>query len=511
MFCLKSPRETAKNTKSKIWALSLVLWLGWLSPVFAATPADPKVLHLLNRLSFGARPEEVNRVEKIGVDRYIQEQLSPNKLSEPRKLTDQLAKLETLQLTPDQLAQQYNLGRNQGRQKPSPEAMKVARQKTQQILQQAQQARLLRAINSPRQLQEVMVDFWYNHFNVYSGKRIVRVWVGSYEEQAIRPYVLGNFRDLVTATARHPAMLFYLDNWRNTAPESPGAKGQFNGLNENYARELMELHTLGVNGGYTQQDVTTLAKILTGWGFRRIEPQGPNNYNYTFYFDGKRHDFSDKTFFGQVIKGTGEAEGKQAIDILVRSPATARHISYKLAQYFVADEPSSALVNRLSQKFLATDGDIRAVLETLFDSPEFWDTQTYNSKFKTPYQFLISSVRATGAQVSNTRPIAGMLEQLGMPLYGCLTPDGYKNTQQAWLSPDAMTRRISLATAIANGSIPLTQDTKPAIQSYKPVDANQLMITLGNRFSPTTQQAITKSPEQLRAALILGSPEFMFR
>ena len=365
--------------------------------------------------------------------------------------------------------------------------------------------------------------------------------MGAYEEAAIRPNALGHFRQLLEATAQHPAMLYYLDNWQNTAPNSPGARGKFQGLNENYARELMELHTLGVEGGYTQQDVISLARTLTGWGFRR--PGRLAAGGYEFYFDPKRHDFGDKVFLGQTIKGSGIDEGEKALDISARSPITAHHISYQLAQYFVADQPPPALVDRLTQRFQATDGDIREVLNTLFHSSEFNDPKYYSVKFKTPYQYVVSTVRATGVKVNNFRPLSGMLEQLGMPLYGCLTPDGYKNTQDAWLNPDAMTRRLSFATALASGRMRLNQsltetamanpslskaDTLPSDRfnptdgttmvnpvggnlpsKPQPVDALQLANTLGNHFSSQTESAIATSPLQLRAALILGSPEFM--
>lgn len=368
-----------------------------------------------------------------------------------------------------------------------------------------------------------MVDFWYNHFNVDAAKGRDRLFAGAYEQQAIRPYALGRFRDLLGATAHHPAMLYYLDNWQNTAPGSPGARGRFQGLNENYACELMELHTLGVDGGYTQQDVIALAKILTGWGIARPNQQNSNSLG--FYFDPKRHDVSDKVFLKTTIKASGEAEGEQALDILARSPATARHISYKLAQYFVSDRPPTALVNRLAQRYLATDGNIRDVLDTLFHSSEFWDTKNFNAKFKTPYQYAISAVRATGIEVKNTKPIFTLLQQLGMPVYGCPTPDGYKNTEETWLNPDAMTRRLNFATAIASGRLPLSSVptqmdaannvpgvTLPAIKvKPSPVDSLQLTNTLGNSLSTKTQSAIASSPPKLHAALILGSPEFMRR
>lgn len=471
----------------------------------AAISPDPKILHAINRLSFGPQPGDLERTTNLGVERYIQQQLNPNTIPESQALNAELARLETVNLSSLQLFEQTKLPRLGKGQKPTPEQRKTYQAKSRQVLDQAMQARLLRATESPRQLQEVMVDFWYNHFNVFSKKGVTRFLVGAYEKEAIRPYVFGRFRDLVGSTARHPSMLFYLDNWQNTAPNGPGARTKAQGINENYARELMELHTLGVKGGYTQKDVAALAKILTGWTFRRTEQKNVGQYG--FYFDAKRHDYSDKVFMGQTIKGSGMAEGEQALDILAKSPATARRISYQLSQYFVADQPPQALVERLSQTFLSTDGNIREVLNTLFRSPEFWDSRVYNAKFKTPYQYAVSSLRATGAEVTNFRPVVGFLQQAGMPLYGCLAPDGYKNTQESWLNPDAMTRRISFATALASGRLPLLDP--PAVSSA--LEVTQLGNTLGNSFSVKTKQAIAASPPSLRAALMLGSPEFMRR
>ncbi|MEH2070819.1 MAG: DUF1800 domain-containing protein [Nostoc sp.] len=499
--------------KLKYLVLLLFISLGGIAPSNAANaPVDPKVIHIINRLSFGPRPGDIQKVESMGVERYIQQQLSPNSIPESPSLNAQLSQLKSLQLSSAQLLNEYS--RTSPGQKLTPEQREAAQKRAREVLAESVQARLLQATTSNRQLQEVMVDFWYNHFNVYANKGRDRLLVGAYEQQAIRPYALGRFRDLLAATARHPAMLFYLDNWQNTAPGSPGARGRFQGLNENYARELMELHTLGVDGGYTQQDVIALARILTGWGFSR--PKQQINDSSGFYFDPKRHDFSDKVFLKQTIKGSGMAEGEQALDILARSPATAHHISYKLAQYFVQDNPPSALVDHLTERFLSTDGDIRAVLDTLFHSKEFWDSKNFNTKFKTPYEYAISAVRATGSEVKNTKPIVKILQQLGMPLYGYQTPEGYKNTQQAWLNPEAMNRRLGFATAIASGrlqlsTIPMEQDNNDQINPIQPVDALQLADTLGNSFSPRTQSAIASSPPQLRAALILGSPEFMQR
>lgn len=459
---------------------------------------DLQVLHIVNRLSFGPLPGEIDKIQSTGIEAYIQSQLSPESIQELPKLTGEFNKLETLQMTPVQLFREYSPMRQRQRQQMSQEERKKMRQRRRKVVQQAMQARLIRAIASRRQLQEVMVDFWFNHFNVFIGKGLTRLWVGTYEEQAIRPHVLGRFRDLLEATARHPAMLFYLDNWQNTAPDSRGARGRFKGLNENYARELMELHTLGVEGGYTQEDVVTLARILTGWGLDRRGNLGDGT---GFYFAPNRHDWSDKVFLGTPIKGSGIPEVEQALDILASHPATARHISYKLAQYFVADEPPESLVNQLAKKFLATDGDIRAVLDTLFHSREFLDPKYYGSKFKTPYEYIISLIRAIGAEHTNLRVIYGMLRQLGMPIYGCRTPNGYKNTQDAWLNPDAMMRRVSFATAIASGRLDKRQS----------VDRDQLLNTLGNSFSQHTKKVIETNPPRLRAALILGSPEMMQR
>lgn len=482
------------KTLSLAWVLSLFLAVGFTSCANAATQTNPQVIHVLNRLSLGLQPGDIARVDSIGVERYIQEQLSPEKIPEPKKLTNQLHQLDALTMTPAQLAVNYGPPAARG-QKPNPEIVKKYQKQAQGVLESSQRARLLRATLSPRQLQEVMVDFWFNHFNVASNKGLVRIWVGSYEETAIRPYVFGKFRDLLEATARHPAMLLYLDNWQNAAPTNKlNARGRATGLNENYARELMELHTLGVDGGYSQQDVTVLARMLTGWGFRRGK-QGADNY-YDFYFDAERHDFSDKIFLGKAIKGSGVAEVEKALDILAKSPATAHHLSYKLAQYFVGDNPPATLVKRLSQSYLASDGNIRTVLGTLFQSPEFWDSKNFGNKFKTPYQYVVASLRTSDAKVDDWRSITAILQQLAMPLYGCPTPDGYKNTQATWLNPDAMTRRLSFVTSLA--------------RKYQ-IDATQLSQNLGNNFGTKTQTAIADSPPRLRAALILGSPEFMYR
>jgi uncharacterized protein (DUF1800 family) len=378
-----------------------------------------------------------------------------------------------------------------------------------------------------------MVDFWYNHFNVFSGKGLDVVLVGDYEEKAIRPYALGRFRDLLGATARHPAMLFYLDNWLSAAPGTTPAfafggnnAARATGLNENYARELMELHTLGVDGGYTQKDVTELARMLTGWTFGPAEMM---RGGAPFRFDERRHDTGDKQWLGRHVASRGQAEGEWALDVLASHPATARRIGTKLAQYFVADDPPASLVESLSRRFLDTGGDIRAVLATLFQSREFRDAEQV--KFKTPYHFVISAARAADVTVANVGPFLGVLYQLGMPLYGCPTPDGYKNTESAWVNAEAMTRRLNFATALASGQLPLKKPRgieipegigmRPLERSAEPdpnsrwttapVDASALEATLGTQLSARTRQTVAGAQPALRAALILGSPDFMRR
>jgi uncharacterized protein (DUF1800 family) len=506
------------NTRKYVVVLTSAIWLV-LANIAQAEPANPKVIHLLNRLSLGILPGEIEQVQKLGVDKYIQQQLNPDSIAEPAILTERLAKLDTINLSPVELFQRYNPNRPVDIQSPIPGDKKVQQQQARQVTNQAIEARLWRSIYSQRQLNEVMVDFWYNHFNVHAEKGIDKLWVGAYEQQAIRPYALGKFRDLLGATARHPAMLFYLDNWRNSAP-NPKKQGRSQGLNENYARELMELHTLGVDGGYKQDDVIALAKILTGWGFK--QPGQKVADGYSFQFNSNRHDFSNKIFLGNNIIGSGIGEGEQALNLLSRHPNTARQISFKLAQYFVTDNPPKSLVDKLSKKFITTDGDIKLVLDLLFYSPEFWDAKYYGAKFKTPYQYAISSIRSTGTEISNPKPLNDFLKQQGMPLYGCPTPNGYKNTQDAWLNPDSITRRINYATNLAKGKLPISASTTtapnsplqipnglPSAMTIPVVDPVKLAATLGNNFSIQTQQAISASNPDLRAALMLGSPEFM--
>src|SRR5450830_690742 len=476
-----------------------------------ALSAQERALHVLNRLAYGPRPGELAAVEKIGVKRYIDDQLHPERISLPDDLQQRLNDLNTYQLTAAQLYRQYGPP-SFPPNTVSAEEKNAARQRAgREITPQSHLARLWLATESPRQLQEVMTEFWFNHFNVFEGKEWVRYWTAEYEKDAIRPNALGNFRQLLGAVAQHPAMLYYLDNWLSSGANTPQAKGRFKGLNENYARELMELHTLGVNGGYSQADVISLARILSGWTIAVREMKDDTD-DATFIFRPGRHDTGDKQFLGRVIPRGGQQEGEVALDMLARHPATARFISTKLVQYFVSDQPDPELVNQMSQRFLATNGDIKSVLRVLFDSPQFWARKNYQSQFKTPYQYVISSLRATATPVLNGKPISGALNQFGMPLYGWLTPEGYKYSQEAWLNPDALLRRINFVNGLSNGKSPIARpENTPPAPDAAPVDPVQLIQTLAPMLSQDSVTTIVSSPPNLQVGLILGSPAFMKR
>ena len=455
------------------------------------------ITHVLDRLSLGARAGDRTQIQNNGLSDYIRAQLNPG--AEPKALTERLKSFRDLARSPVDLFDRYAPP-----QQATPQQNQKSRLQQVQVLRQFEQARLLRALVSPNQLQEVMVDFWFNHFNVFVGKQLTMLWAGDYERSAIRPHALGKFRDLLGATAKHPAMLFYLDNWRSSDPESKQARGAFRGLNENYARELLELHTLGVEGGYTQADIENLARILTGWSL--VWHNQPAKSDSGFVFVAGRHDPARKTLFGRPVPESGQAEGEAALNRLAAHPATARHISYKLAQYFVADEPPQSLVTKLSETFLATDGDIRQMLSALFESREFWQPAYAKNKFKTPYTYMLSMARGVGIGVlpeETLKRISGGMAQLGMPLYRCRTPDGYGQTQADWLNPDAMLRRVTLAIATVN----LLGENRP-----KPILlTNQILATLGDQFSAETMEAVNSSPPYLRPAMLLGAPEMMYR
>jgi uncharacterized protein (DUF1800 family) len=399
------------------------------------------------------------------------------------------------------------------------------------------EAKVFRALYSNRQLEEVLVDFWFNHFNVDQAKNanqvpnLLHLLIGSYERDAIRPHVFGHFKDLLLATARHPAMLYYLDNWESIAPgafevgpfapnrgfvngvpnliiASPLAR-QAHGLNENYGREVMELHTLGVNGGYTQQDVIAVARCFTGWTVR--DPDNPE-----FVFAPFMHDFGEKTVLGhKIAAGGGEQDGLQVIEILAHHPATARFISRALAQRFVADDPPQALVDRMARTFTKTDGDLRAVLETMFTAPEFFSEGAWQAKVKSPFEMVVSAVRGVGGEASDTFALIQKIGDLGEPLYNKLEPNGYPNTGDAWLSTVGLMARINFAAALSSGVVPgVKVDPSRLAGKDEPAIARDL---LGHDPSPETQAALEKGLEgkdptpPFIASLVLSSPDFQRR
>jgi uncharacterized protein (DUF1800 family) len=493
----------------------------------ATAPADDeqRILHVLNRVTYGPRSGDVERVKAIGVDRWIEMQLTPSRIDN-RALDAKLASLATLHVDSRTIQRDYAApaalerrarraaegtdqkaraadgaeGRGQkaraadgtdqnaraaegtestdqrtraaesaeitvrGMQGPPSEAIRRNRQ----VLTDLEQAKLLRAVYSERQLEEVLVDFWFNHFNVFAGKGVVRNYIGEYERDAIRPYVLGNFREMLGATAKSPAMLFYLDNWLSSAQGAKGAQGaqgaqgargaqgasgarptarRSSGLNENYARELLELHTLGVDGGYTQQDIVNVARAFTGWSMRPRQGTG-------FIFVASRHDRGEKIVLGHTIKaGGGIDDGERVLDLVAAHPATAKHIATSLAVRFVSDAPPQALVDRLAAAFASTNGDLRAVMRALLNSPEFLSPEEYRVKVKTPFEFVASALRATGADVRVALPLAKTLKEMGMPLYFCQPPTGYDDTSTAWVNAGALVSRMNFAVDLSKNAI----------------------------------------------------------
>jgi uncharacterized protein (DUF1800 family) len=445
---------------------------------------DATLSHVLDRLTFGARPGDLDRVRAMGLPAWVDQQLHPSRIDDGAAE----ARLPRVENAPDGSDQK--------------EMRRFARQQVQTLAS----GKLLRAMYSERQLQEVLVDFWFNHFNVYAAKGRTAEYLPEYERDVIRPHVFDRFRDLLEADAQSPAMLFYLDNWMSTSVDTgavPGRDSGFGigdsrargsrlhrrlkripnpdsrtpaaaaqgakrrrGLNENYGRELLELHTLGVDGGYTQKDVIEVARAFTGW---TIDRDG------RFRFVPALHDSGEKIVLGHRIKaGGGIDDGEKVLDIVASHPATAHHIAFELAQRLVADEPPPALVDRAAARFHDTNGDLREVVKTIVTSPEFLAPDAYGAKFKTPFELVVSAVRATGAEVSDARAFVQALQQLGEPLYMCQPPTGYKDTADAWVSAGGLVTRMNFATRLASGNMPGV--TLPA----QAPAAQQLALRLGS-------------------------------
>jgi uncharacterized protein (DUF1800 family) len=629
-------------------------------PATAQMDQQRRAMHVLNRLTFGPRPGDVERVQAMGIDHWIDQQLHPERIDDDA-VDARLTGFRTLGMNPHELMENFpsgdmikavadgkralpsdplkravyqaQLDRYEEKQerkaengtntsppidaaaKPnrvSDEGPTYSDQKAQQLLEmppdqrfkavlqmstderkalttslrgkreeflegmkprdretllalndprqvvdgELVQAKLLRAIYGERQLQEMMDDFWFNHFNVFIGKGVDRYLLTSYERDVIRPHSMGKFEDLLVATAQSPAMLFYLDNWLSVGPNSDvangipkrnndnwkkrariggpvnQAKGKRSGLNENYGRELMELHTLGVNGGYTQKDVTEVARVFTGWTLNQPRQGGG------FTFEERMHEPGDKVVLGHRIKAKGEKEGFEVLHILAHHPATAKFVCTKLAVRFVSDDPPPSLVDRMAQTFLKKDGDIRQVLKTMFDSPEFWAADTYRAKVKTPLEFMVSAVRASGAEVSDAVPFSRQLQNMGMPAYGAQPPTGYSMKASTWVNSSALLERMNFALALTAGKLRGVQVNSATMTSQSQsgesgtaVDPSATLADLENDLlhgdvstqthdtiaarlqDPQISQRRLDDPSRAPnvaaiAGLLLGSPEF---
>ncbi len=622
---------------------------------------DQQILQAINRLTFGARPGDIEEVRRLGVEKWVDLQLHPERIPENLVLDEKLKPLETLRLDPSEIIASYPqnnpalmfrptplnelltqdqirrilnstaedrragldaldadkrkqvlalIGPQQliglpdvqkeadaARQAQQDERQKLARklmpplnelltqdeirtvtqgtreqveeffsfldpakqllvagalppqrlaqfpelrrmglksrQPQQVVIGDLKEGKVLRALYTNRQLEEVLVDFWFNHFNVFENKNVQiqpqgleRMLLASYERDAIRPHVLGKFKDLLLATARHPAMLLYLDNWESISPNAfdsiqvgPFANGQnlaqifarqAHGLNENYGREVMELHTLGVDGGYTQADVIAAARCFTGWTIKTPAT------NPQFVFASFMHDTGEKVLLGHTIAaGGGEQDGLQAIEILARHPSTAKFISKKLAERFVADNPPQSLVDRMAQTFTKTDGDLRAVMQTMFTSPEFFSEGAWDAKVKSPFEMVVSAVRALGAETTDAFTLAQRIGELGEPLYGKLEPTGYPETGEGWLSTANLLGRLNFATALASGQVPGVKVDSSRLEGK---DAAAIALeVLGRPASSQTAEALSRGVEgkeptaRMLASLVLSSPDFQRR
>ena len=491
------------------------------SPLRAA-PADQD-LAVVNRLTWGENASSVAAFRRAGYGAWLNRQLHPQAGDAlPAQAEAEIDALPIVHTSMAELVVDMDARNKAAGQIPDPDQKKLAQTAYQQAMndlaRQAMTRSLLRDLYSPDQLQEQMTWFWFNHFNVHAQKRDIRAMVGDYEDQAIRPHALGRFRDLLEATLRHPAMLRYLDNDQNAA----------NHINENYAREIMELHTLGVGSGYTQKDVQELARILTGVGVD-TQPTAPNvkpEYRGLylraglFEFNPNRHDFGDKVFLGQAIHGSGFAEVEQALDLLCRQPATAHHISQQIAVYFMGDEPPAAVVERMASTFHRTDGDIAEVLNVLFRSREFTASLGQGAtqkSFKDPMHYAVSAVRLAydDQVIVNPLPMQNWLNRMAEGLYNHETPDGYPMTAAAWSGPGQFAVRFEIARQIGSGSAGLFKpDGQGAVDrpAFPRVENALYYQGLGDTLSAPTKAALGQaiSPQDWNT-LFLSSPEFMRR
>jgi len=498
---------------------------------------------VLNRLAFGPRPGDEAAVRSIGVDRWIARQLEPDSIDD-RDVDSVLARFPTMSLALADAARLYARPaalRAASRSDPTPPlpmspcadrlaptlgrlearadslVLTQAERAGSRLLTDLQATKLARAVVSRRQLQEVMVDFWENHFSVYSGKGPERYLLLPFDRDVIRPHALGRFRDLLGAVAHSPAMLYYLANWQSAAePERPTlaqrGRGARHGINENFGRELLELHTLGVDGGYTQQDVIEVARAFTGWTIEDPERVG------RFVFRPELHDAGPKVVLGDSLPaGRGVEDGEDVLTLLARHPATARFIATKLVRRFVSDTPPASLVKRAARTFRDTDGDIRAVLRTIFSSREFFSRAAYRAKIKSPFELVASALRGLGAAADTTPRTAQLVAQLGEPLYGHDAPNGYPETGRPWLGSGAVLGRINLGLALAAGQAPgvtvsrwLKQVGVEREPYARQVDAIVAEL-LGGPVPAELRALVQRGDATTTVGLVLGSPDFQRR
>jgi uncharacterized protein (DUF1800 family) len=549
---------------------------------------DQRIIHLLNRAGFGPRPNDVQKVRQMGVERYLELQLHPSMIDDSLAAA-KLQSLRTLTMSPAELLatyprprQNFNLKKQRqrgdglgGNLEGPPERQEMRSMGLngpRRMIAELAQAKILRAAYSERQLYEVMVDFWTNHFNVFAAKGANRWLTTAYDRDVIRPHALGKFKDLLAATAKSPAMLFYLDNWMSVDPNATldlsslqarlrqgerirarngfGSSPRFEpedrimneggaqqtqrnpgklrrGLNENYARELMELHTLGVDGGYTQKDITEVARCFTGWTIARPRQGGE------FFFARFLHDDGEKRVLGHKIQARGGVrDGERVLDILAQHRSTARFIAAKLARRFVADEPPLSLVNRMAEVFRKTDGDIAAMLRVIFASPEFNAPEAYRAKIKTPFELVVSAIRAVEAETDGGFPILRAVAEMGEPLFLCQPPTGYADTADAWVNTGGLLHRLNFVLALTGNRLPgtrvnLAQFSEGTTAKDKDTVVKRLEeLILQNDVADQTQTALRKETEDNSgkgeqpfsaegpfgpariAGLLLGSPEF---
>jgi uncharacterized protein (DUF1800 family) len=589
--------------------------------------ADEAIPHALNRLAYGPRPGDVERIRQMGLAKWIDQQLNPKSIDD-RAMEARLSVYPTLNMSTTQLLAEYPNPKQAAKQEnkqptqvqvaqkqadeaitamardmdnggssnargtssetsatmadtPSPMKLNPATpgiakrdlrgvdpnsvpraiaddsKRPARVVEELSMAKVTRAIYSQRQLQQVMDDFWFNHFNVFAGKGEVKWYLTSYERDVIEPHALGKFKDLLADTAKSPAMLFYLDNFLSVDPNAaarqaaqramrqqmrrypyggypapiPAAqkKKQERGLNENYGRELMELHTLGVDGGYTQKDVTEVARCFTGWTIEKPREIAK------FKFDEKQHDPEPKVVLGKKIHAGGMKDGEQVIDLLTKNPHTAKFISTKLARRFVSDNPPPALVERMTKTFQKSDGDIREVMRTMIYSPEFWSRDAYRAKIKTPYELVVSSVRALGTDVDTPMPLVQWVGRIGEPLYQCQPPTGYSDKAEAWVNTGALLSRLNFSLAMAGNKVRGSRsDVAALLGTDSQADPKQALdravqVFLGGEAAPGTVETLQKqleNPQVLQAklddpvkqvdlgvvtGLVLGAPEFQRR